>query len=72
MEQEDTAALVRKAAIVLNTKIRRYKLEDIKNILNCEFHIDNEVTDTKMSALSLACSLDDSDEVNETHGATVR
>ena len=29
--------------------------------MECEYPIDTEVTDTKMSALGLACSLNDSD-----------
>ena len=57
---EEIANLVKKAAIVLNSKIRSYKHEDISNILNSgEFPIDTAVTDTKMSALGLACTLTD-------------
>ena len=60
------ANLVRKAAIVLNPKIKKYRFDEIKNILECEYPIDTNVTDTKMSALGLSCTLqDDSDELKQ-------
>ena len=59
------AALLKQAAVALNTKIKKYKFVDIQNIIQAEFPIDTEVTDTKMSALGLACSLEDTDEVPE-------
>ena len=49
--------LINKAAIVLNPNIKRYKYDKINEILNSEFPIDHPITDTKMSALCLACSL---------------
>ena len=49
--------LVKKAAIVINPKIKRYKYNEIDEILNSEFPIDYPVTDTSMPSLSLACSL---------------
>ena len=49
--------LVKKAAIVINPKIKRYKYAEIDDILNSEFPIDYPVTDTRMPCLSLACSL---------------
>ena len=56
-EQEE---LVREAARLLNTKIKQYKFDDVKDILESgEFPIDFPVTDTQMSALSLACSMAD-------------
>ena len=57
MEPEDS--LIRKAAIVINPKIKRYQLDGVKQILNSEYPVDFPVTDTNMSALSLACSLSD-------------
>ena len=63
-DAEETQQLIRKAAIVLNPKIKKYKFDEVQNILECEFPIDTEVTDTKMSALSLACTLqDDTDQL---------
>jgi hypothetical protein len=49
--------LINKAAIVLNPNIKRYKYDKINEILNSEFPVDYPITDTRMSALSLACSL---------------
>ncbi len=31
--------------------------------MECEYPIDTQVTDTKMSALGLACSLNDTDDI---------
>tara|TARA_B110000238_G_scaffold141552_1_gene152749 strand:+ start:211 stop:393 length:183 start_codon:yes stop_codon:yes gene_type:complete len=57
---------------VLNPKIKKYKFVEVKNIMECEYPIDTEVTDTKMSALGLACSLNDSDEVPPGRGDDLR
>ena len=59
---KELAQLVRKAAIVLNQKVRTYKFDEVETILQSEFPIDTAVTDTEMSVLGLACSLNDSDE----------
>ena len=59
MEGGQNHDLVRKAAQVINPKIKKYKLPEVKNILQSEYPVDEPVTDTKMSALSLACSLTD-------------
>ena len=47
----------------MNPKIKKYKFAEVKNIMECEYPIDTEVTDTKMSALGLACSLNDSPDL---------
>lgn len=57
---------------MLNPKIKKYKFVEVKNIMECEYPIDTEVTDTKMSALGLACSLNDSDEVPPGRGDDLR
>ena len=54
--------LIKRAAMVLNPKIKRYKYDEIDEILNSEFPIDYPVTDTKMPCLSLACSLPEKTE----------
>ena len=59
---KELAALIRKAAIVLNQKTRTYQFDEIDTILNSEFPIDTAVTDTEMNVLGLACSLNDNDE----------
>ena len=49
MEQSDDQemqSLMRKAAIVLNPKIKRYKIEEVSQILNSDYEIDFPVTDT--------------------------
>ena len=51
--------LIRKAGIVLNTKIKQYKIHEVDEILQTEYPINHTVTDTNMSALSLICSLPD-------------
>ena len=56
-EDSEINDLVKKAAIVINPKIKRYKFGEIDEILNSEFPIDYPVTDTRMPCLSLACSL---------------
>ena len=50
---------ISRAAIVLNPKIKKYKFTEVKNIIDCEYPIDEPVTDTKMSALCLASTLPD-------------
>ena len=58
--ENSNAGLVRRAAIVLNPRIKKYKLKDVSNILESEeFPVDEPITDTHMSALCLACSLAD-------------
>ena len=47
---------------MLNPKIKKYKMTEIKNILSSEYPIDEPITDTKMSALCLACCQDDSND----------
>ena len=42
---------------MLNPKIKKYKFDGVEEILNSEYPIDFSVTDTQMSAFSLACSL---------------
>ena len=51
-----------RASSVLYLKIKKYKLKDAYNILSSEFPIDEPITDTKMSSLSVACTLDDSND----------
>ena len=49
--------LVRKAALKLNGQIKKYKFENCEMILNSnDYPVDEPLTDTKMNALSLACS----------------
>ena len=43
----------------MNPKIKKYKFTEVKNIIDCEYPIDEPVTDTKMSALCLASTLPD-------------
>ena len=59
MEQPDTdlQELIRKAAIMLNPSIKRYKYDKINEILNSEFPPDFPIGDTEMSSLCLACSM---------------
>ena len=45
-----------RAALVLNPKIKKYKLKEVQNIISSEYPIDTILTDTKMSGLCLACS----------------
>ena len=59
--------LIAKAAIVLNPNIKRYKYDKINEILNSEFPIDYPITDTQMSALSLACSLPEPTPQHKVH-----
>ena len=59
MEDSKEQDLVKRAAQVLNPKIKKYKLQEIQNILSSEFPVDQPVTDTKMSSLCLASSLSD-------------
>ena len=49
--------LIKKAALVINPKIKRYKYDEVDEILNSEFPIDYPITDSRMPCLSLACSL---------------
>ncbi len=55
MEQQ--VDLIRKAAQVINPKIKKYKMIEVKNILSSEFPVDEPITDTTMSSLCMACSL---------------
>ena len=54
--------LIKKAAQVLNPKIKKYKFNEVNNILKSEFPTDYPITDTKMSPLSHACALLDNME----------
>ena len=55
--------LVKKAGILLNSSIKKYKLEKVSQILSAdEFSVDTSISDTEMSALCLACSQTDLDE----------
>ena len=54
-----------RAAQAINPKIKKYNFDSINNILGSEFPVDYPVTDSQMSALSLACSL--SDHCEELH-----
>ena len=56
--------LIQKAAMVLSTKIKREKIDEVQNVLNSEFPVDYPITDTGMSALSFACSMTEND-INE-------
>ena len=48
---------MRKAALKLNGQIKNYKFKYVEMIIKSnDYPIDEPVTDTKMSALSLACS----------------
>ncbi len=49
----------------MNPKIKKYKFQEVQNILECEYPIDEPVTDTKMSALCLASALPDDDSLKE-------
>ena len=51
-------------------KIKKYRFDEIKNILECEYPIDTDVTDTKMSALGLTCTLQDRDDDHDKNGQT--
>ena len=64
-EESGSAGLIRRAAIVLNPKIKKYKFKEVKNILDSEYPVDEPITDTQMSALCLACSLSDSTEKHQ-------
>ena len=55
---------MKRAAIVLIPKIKKYKLNEVTNILNSDFPTDYPITDTKMPSLSLACSLSDDTEAH--------
>ena len=58
-KEDDNSSLIRRAAQVINPKIKKYKFIEVKNILCSEFPTDEPITDTMMSSLSLACSLSD-------------
>ena len=62
MEGDAQQNLIRKAAQVINPKIKKYKFDEVENILKSEFPVDEFVTDTLMSSLCLACSLPDNTE----------
>ena len=49
--------LVKKAAQVINPKIKKYKFDEVNNILSSEFPIDTPVTDTYMPSMSHSASL---------------
>ena len=51
--------LIKKAAIVISPKIKRFKHQEVEEILDSEFPINTPVTDTQMSSISLTCSLPD-------------
>ena len=56
--ENDGGGLVRKAALKLNGQIKKYKFENCEMILSSnDYPVDEPVTDTKMSALCLACSI---------------
>ena len=57
----DLNKLIQKAAMVLSTKIKREKIDEVQNVLNSEFPVDYPITDTGMSALSFACSMTEND-----------
>ena len=44
---------------MINAKIKRYKTDEVNEILNSEFPIDFVINDIGMSKLSMACSLHD-------------
>ena len=60
-DTNDKNSLVRKAAQLLNPKIKKYKFKEVNNILESEFPIDEPITDTNMSAICLATTLLDND-----------
>ena len=49
--------LIEKAAMVLSAKIKKHKVKEVQDVLSSEFPVDYPITDTRMSALSFACSL---------------
>ena len=56
--------LIKKAAIVISPKIKRFKHQEVEEILDSEFPINTPVTDTQMSSLSLTCSLPDNTQAH--------
>ena len=61
--EENNSELIRRAAMVLNPKMKKYKFNEVSKILESEEYPNDEpITDTHMSALCLACSLPDETE----------
>ena len=58
-------SLQQKAAHYLNRRIRKYEFTGIEELLHSDYAIDGRVSDTGMSALSLACSLGEKTEAHK-------
>ena len=63
--------LIKKAATVLVPKIKGYKFQNVQNILQSDFPTDTGITDTKMAALSVACSLPEKTEQDKQNNRTL-
>ena len=61
---DDFMSYQQKAAHYLNRRIRKYEFTGIEQLLDSDYQIDGRVSDTGMSALSLACSLGEKTEAH--------
>ena len=62
---DDFLSYQQKAAHFLSRRIRKYEFVAIEELLNSDYNIDGRVSDTGMSALSLACSLGEKTEAHK-------
>ena len=51
--------------MVLSAKIKKHKVKEVQDVLNSEFPVDYPITDTRMSALSFACSLTEKNDAEK-------
>ena len=49
--------LIQKAAAIMPDKIRKAQVDKVRDIIQSEFPVDQPITDTGMTTLTVACSV---------------